>query len=384
MLGAASPAFSLRSHVTQAGVPSGPAEAEEGPATHLRLDQFLRKYTSEDNASFSKILDKVNRKQAVKSAHLREGERESQQLLTGPGEGTADGAPARSAAPTDGFGTSNQPTDRLTLWPYKSANALYYWGADAPLTEGELAERTKGPPKEINQGATRFHGNVFDKGKREETVILYEPVSETPTEDSILKRKVEEMKNAYTQGERGQGRAYSYVATPSPAPGVDASPFMTWGEIEGTPLRLEAEDTPVGIGGGEGPTFKIPAPPPRDRQAHLLSRKATSNLRARQEIMAGRTPRTPAGGASPVVGGRSAAGQKLVNKAMGKSGKDIDVGLRQSYRASPARSKTPATPSSRRGSGWPSRDTPVSTRAPSESPYMSKTGERNQTGDLKG
>ncbi|GJX67425.1 hypothetical protein Tco_0303152 [Tanacetum coccineum] len=36
--------------------------------------------------------------------------------------------------------------------------------------------------------------------------------------------------------------------TPSPAPGVDESPFMTSGEIEGTPSRLEYEDTPIDIG----------------------------------------------------------------------------------------------------------------------------------------
>ncbi|GJW44781.1 splicing factor ESS-2 [Tanacetum coccineum] len=44
--------------------------------------------------------------------------------------------------------------------------------------------------------------------------------------------------------------------TPSPAPGVDESPFMTSGEIEGTPSRLENEDTPIDIGGsGNGPHF---------------------------------------------------------------------------------------------------------------------------------
>ncbi|KAK6028791.1 SH3 domain protein [Ostertagia ostertagi] len=34
------------------------------------------------------------------------------------------------------------------------------------------------------------------------------------------------------------------VATPSPAPGIDDSPLMTWGEIDGTPFRLDASDIP--------------------------------------------------------------------------------------------------------------------------------------------
>lgn len=40
---------------------------------------------------------------------------------------------------------------------------------------------------------------------------------------------------------------YSFVATPSPRPGEMAgeSPLMTWGEIEGTPFRLDGGDTPL-------------------------------------------------------------------------------------------------------------------------------------------
>lgn len=37
---------------------------------------------------------------------------------------------------------------------------------------------------------------------------------------------------------------YNFLLTPSPAPGVDASPFTTWGTIDSTPLRLDL-DTPL-------------------------------------------------------------------------------------------------------------------------------------------
>ena len=46
-----------------------------------------------------------------------------------------------------------------------------------------------------------------------------------------------------------------FVATPSPAPGVDESPLMTWGEIEGTPFQLESNETPLVP--SNGPTFKV-------------------------------------------------------------------------------------------------------------------------------
>lgn len=38
--------------------------------------------------------------------------------------------------------------------------------------------------------------------------------------------------------------------------GVEDSPFMTWGEIEGTPFRLDASDMPI-TGGDSAPAFKV-------------------------------------------------------------------------------------------------------------------------------
>lgn len=37
---------------------------------------------------------------------------------------------------------------------------------------------------------------------------------------------------------------FGFVATPSPAPGIDASPFTTWGNVMGTPMRID--DLPIG------------------------------------------------------------------------------------------------------------------------------------------
>ena len=63
--------------------------------------------------------------------------------------------------------------------------------------------------------------------------------------------------------------------------GVDASPLMTWGSIEGTPLLLETDVTP-----GHGPTFKIPHVPRREAIAHQLADKATKSTRERKKAAA--------------------------------------------------------------------------------------------------
>lgn len=49
-----------------------------------------------------------------------------------------------------------------------------------------------------------------------------------------------------------QVNGFKFVGTPSPAPGVEESPFMTWGEVEGTPLQLEGHPART-----PGPVFKV-------------------------------------------------------------------------------------------------------------------------------
>ena len=45
---------------------------------------------------------------------------------------------------------------------------------------------------------------------------------------------------------------------PTPQINPEESPFMTWGEVESTPYRLEgAEDDALPINTGAGPSFKI-------------------------------------------------------------------------------------------------------------------------------
>jgi hypothetical protein len=52
---------------------------------------------------------------------------------------------------------------------------------------------------------------------------------------------------------------WSFVSTPSPAPGEDHEPFVTWGNIEGTPLLLsEPTDTPLVARHSDEPAFRVP------------------------------------------------------------------------------------------------------------------------------
>lgn len=344
-----------------------------GADDKLSLDQFLRRYTSEDNESFSRIMDKVNKKRKERFGHLMEGEKEND-VETLEGE--------RRDRITDGFGTSDQPLSTLEGWKYTAKNLLMYTtGDEAQLTEAERAERIKGLTKEINRSNTRFHGKSADsRPKEEDTVaILYAPVAgATPSmawpfpdreAERSKKYDLEELRKTpnpfYVESNKKSEDGYSFVKTPSPAPGVDESPFITWGEIEGTPLRLEQEDTPVGIGGsGEGAYFRIPCPPTRDVKAHSLSREAARRLRERSRMF--QKPPLPSsargGSLSPNVRTLSPAAQKFVRNAIAKSSSSVDESLRASYRGvSPGL----GTPKAGRSLSRFGRDESLGSRSPS-------------------
>ncbi|ERN01023.1 hypothetical protein AMTRI_Chr03g145700 [Amborella trichopoda] len=320
--------FTPLSHLNPPDTPPGPVNES------LSLNEFFKKYTSEDNQSFSEIMQTVNRKREEKLQYLLKGEVPADSLEIG--------------LKTDGYGTSGQPVDTLKGWGFEAKNLLMYDSSnrsEAPLTEAEKIERAKGFTKEINRENTRFHGKVSELRPREEdpVAILYTPVpGQTPgtwpfpsrASDSSKKYDLEVLRK--TPDNKGAGK-YGFVRTPSPMPGVEESPFITWGEIEGTPVRLDGEDFPVG--GEDGPQFRIPAPPLRDSTAHNLSREAARRLREKSGGMREKPPlpiRARSRSASPGVRTLSSAAQKFVRSVRAKVSSTVDESLRASYRASPS------------------------------------------------
>jgi len=355
------------------GVGEGEKEEVGGVDTNLGLDQFLGRYTSEDNQSFSKILERVNRKRKERFGYLEDS-------VNSNANGDAIEDEKRDRI-TDGYGTSYQPPSTLEGWNYTAKNLLMYHPADrgeVPLTEEERAVRIKAATKEIDRVNTRFHGKMMDSRPKEDGTVemLYTPVAgATPVPmsfrdaDKLKKYDLEDLRKTpnpfYLESGKKAENGYSYVKTPSPAPGADESPFITWGEIEGTPLRLDMEDTPIDIGGSaDGPHYRIPSAPARDAKAHSLSREAARNLRERSKKFCKPPLASPArgGSASPSMRTLSPAAQKFVRNAIAKSSSSVDETLRASYRGS-----TPAlaTPTRVRSVSRLGRDESTVSRSPS-------------------
>ncbi|KAL9244328.1 hypothetical protein vseg_018115 [Gypsophila vaccaria] len=343
---------------------------EGGIEVDLRLDAFFRRYTSEDNDSFNQIIERVNRKRKERHAHLLEG------------DGAAAIEDVERDRITDGYGTSNQPVSTLDGWKYTAKNLLMYHPADrgeVALTTEERALRLKGLTKEVDRYNTRFHGKMEEASKEEDGAdrgeVMYTmvagatPVMAERERDKTRTYDLEDLRKTpskfYVESEKKAENGYSFVRTPSPAPGVDESPFITWGEIEGTPLRLDLEDTPLDIGGsGDGSHFKIPCPPSRDIKAHTLSREAARKIKDRTRMF--QKPPLPSpmrsGSASPSARTLSPAAQKFMRNAMAKSSGSVDESLRASYRGN---SPAIGTPKSGRSISRLGRDFGTGSRSPS-------------------
>lgn len=142
---------------------------------------------------------------------------------------------------------------------------------------------------------------------------------------------------------------YSFVSTPQINPNDGSeSPFITWGEIEGTPLILDSGLTPMHP--TEGPQFKIHEETQKEKALKKLTQKSKSNKDSSvtgTPRIGSRTPRL--GGSTPIL---SAEGRKLASRMLKKKyGDSIDPQLRASYNSPlinrPSGSRTPlVTPKS--------------------------------------
>lgn len=226
------------------------ARAVERPAGNvdvsgLSLDEFLHKYTSEDNASFQEILEKTNAKRREKVAHL----------MLPPAA-----RPASAQA-------------RLEQKKYEAVNLLMYDGStrsSLPLARIDAAAETSGrPSKRIQHKAT--------------ALAAAREADADDTDDTLAV--------AVAGGNGGNGD-YSMVDTPLLRPGKEVTPFMTWGAIGATPVRLDEEeddDAP------KQSAFRMRETPLREQIAHSLGGKGSKGVFSARGRRTPGTSRTPAG-----------------------------------------------------------------------------------------
>ncbi|GAB1608108.1 splicing factor ESS-2 homolog [Argonauta hians] len=305
---------------------------ESDPVQMDTLDTYLSKHTSEDNASFTEILKETQRKHREKHAWLYD--REERQNIEHE---------EKLALPSiEKQASIEKPPPSLHSWQYSAKNSLMYVPDGSELTPEEKMEKSM-KKRDIVHNNTRFNLNPFNSEKNKE--ILQQVASEKA--HANLGKIGHDGKEVHT-GYSPMINGYGFVKTPSPMPGMgDESPLMTWGEIEGTPFRLDGTDnTPLPK--TPGPTFKIPELPKRDRIALELAERASKAHRLKKQDALRRVTQrlTSPSSLSPCFGmsstdklnSMSPAAQRLANSSL-RIKSNTDKALRASY--SPSRSPSP-------------------------------------------
>ncbi|XP_022103754.1 protein DGCR14-like [Acanthaster planci] len=298
--------------------------------TSLTLDKYLAKHTSEDNASFDDIMAAAAEKHQQKHAWLYEAERvhgqEQKDMLAL--EGPKAGKPAEGSS--------------VTTWGYKAKNAVMYVPEGLEETpEEQIFKKPK--VQQVVHKNTHFQASPFSAGPGQSSALAKSAALKAAQKSG---RVGHDGKEIASSSETPKVNGYSFVGTPSPAPGAyNESPMMTWGEISGTPFRLDGSDTPAR--NTSGPSFKMADVPRKERLGLSLVEEVSKKHRAKKEkalqkvtqsLVSPSPKRLGTLGTTERLRTLTPAAQKLVNKRL--SGFKTDKALRQSYTPSPTR--TPA------------------------------------------
>lgn len=241
------------------------AKKSDDTEDKIGLDAYLSTHTSEDNASFEEMMVEAEHKRRLKYAWLYEAEDKSKAWLAiqhfKSGVLSIEGPGARPK--------------QVDSWTYKNKNYIMYIPDGVELTAEEKIELAKNKQGVIHEN-TRLRINPFNEQQNKETINELAKTQSRVNDGKIGVDGKEVVKNATPQV-----NGFSFIATPSPRPGECDSPLMTWGQIEGTPFRLDGSDTPL-LRTTQGPSFRMAEPPKREKLALQLAEKAGERHRDRK------------------------------------------------------------------------------------------------------
>ncbi|XP_078047700.1 splicing factor ESS-2 homolog [Augochlora pura] len=227
------------------------------------LDVYLSSHTSEDNASFEEMMVEAERRLKLKFAWLYEAEKTSKAL-------TNDRIKDILA-----IENGDRKPNQLDTWSYKNKNYIMYVPDGVELTPDERIDLAKKKQIVVHEN-TRLRTNPFNEQQNKETI---NELAKNQSKANDGKIGVDGKEIVRNPTPRVNG--FSFVATPSPRPGECESPLMTWGQIEGTPFRLDGGDTPL-LRTSQGPSFRMAEPPKREQLALQLAEKAGERHRDRK------------------------------------------------------------------------------------------------------
>ncbi|ODM87990.1 Protein DGCR14, partial [Orchesella cincta] len=237
----------------------------------MGLNEFLNKYTSEDDQSFQDIVDEGIRKHKLKYAWLYEQEKVHEERMQ-----LALSLPTASQQQSLEY----QRPSEVGTWSYKNKNAVMYIPDGVEYTKAELVDLAR-KQNEVEFGNTRFKHSPHKSAPKPAEIAPSSICRPLNLIHGCGDGKFGVDGKEIIGGETPNVNGFKFVRTPSPKPGADDTPFLTWGEIEGSPFRLDAGDTPISC--TPGTPFRIMEMSRRETLALELADKVSSRNRDKKQ-----------------------------------------------------------------------------------------------------
>ncbi|KAI0408122.1 nuclear protein DGCR14 [Xylaria palmicola] len=302
---------------------AAPGDGDDKPEidTNMSLSAFQSKYTSEDNESFYRLLDKQNSKRAEKYAWLWAGNKLPSRMQLAQRQVETKLLEAGRSLADDGF-----EKDRLAIrdnddrpaqpdtWKSLPNNALMFAPDgvdDAMETRVQVAEAaSRAPPKAVNYQNTRLPGPQIADADAES-------VPPSPSLSAV--------RDAIAGRRRPGSEAATSTALGSETPRVNGYAFVDDEEPAHETIPPTAPRIDLGPGDATPNPFVIREQSRREALHHSMvdriseSRRASSKLGATGRVDRTPVPRFPS---SPRVsaGGLTPAAQRLWSKIGGAAG----------------------------------------------------------------
>lgn len=237
--------------VVSESVATSSKDSNSGPK--MSLDKFLRKYTSEDNHSFEEIQEEAHNREKVRVPWLHEDE----STLRIEYEKSLE-LPSIQAQAIKG-----RDTQKIITWPYSNKNSVMFNPDGVPIEQQEVPKSL-----EVVHKNTRFVVNPFknSEGRSSGEIEAALNVGKIGPDGKVIEA----------------GKYEMVRMTPTPSALNGATPLMTWGEIDGTPFRLDAPETVAVVPPGT-PHFKMPDLPERDKIGMSLADNVSRMYRDRKK-----------------------------------------------------------------------------------------------------
>ncbi|KAF0734058.1 hypothetical protein Ae201684P_002981 [Aphanomyces euteiches] len=268
-----------------------PPSEPTNEATKLTLNHFIALHTSEDNAAFEELQEKAIKDHKRKYHWAYEdtdGRGDSKLLLLKDGTWmTKEQRQLMDKACDTKLALEDKRPVAPDTWAFRARNPLLFppdldtnrkiCKVQEPTDQLLLLENGSSTTSTTSTAVVSKSRTGAAPKKPMETVYSNSRFSSAflSTQDAIS-----DQDDAVPQPPSAEFKKDLVAMTPLLVPGQDASPLVTWGAIEATPMILRGE-TPIRPS-SSGPTFVIKESSAREKLAHQMDARNKQRMKARQ------------------------------------------------------------------------------------------------------